>query len=60
MGGDFMGTIDLDKTLLKFLKLPKEKQILVAGFVEGVQYKEIEKPKEPDSVPEKLAAQTAN
>ncbi len=38
---------DLVRILTKILKLPKEKQALVVGFVEGVQYKEVEKPKEP-------------
>ena len=40
--------IDVKRTLIKFLKLPKEKQTLVVGFIEGVQYEEIEAPKEPD------------
>jgi len=40
--------IDVKKTLIKFLKLPREKQVLVVGFVEGVQYEEIETPKEQD------------
>ena len=30
--------IDVKRTLIKFLKLPKEKQTLVVGFIEGVKY----------------------
>lgn len=44
-----MATADLAnlyEILVKILKLPKEKQMLVAGFVEGVQYDEIKKPEE--------------
>ena len=38
--------IDVKRTLIKFLKLPKEKQALVVGFVDGVQYDGVEKSKE--------------
>ena len=48
--------IDVKRTLIKFLKLPKEKQALVVGFVEGVQYEGVEKPKESSETEMAVAA----
>ncbi len=42
--------IDAEKVLSRILKLPKEKQALVVGFIEGVQYEEMETQKEPENL----------